>query len=159
MSWPDRVTVYEVGPRDGLQNIASLVPTEVKVAFVDALAASGLAVVEAAAFVSPKWVPQLGDAAAVMRGIAPAEGVRFPVLVPAVEKPAELTEEPEAVEYEPPPPVYETPAKSEPEPEPAIEEPAPPAEVESIDLASPKPPARRRESPDLEEDQAFEILE
>ena len=60
MSRP-RVTVVEVGPRDGLQNEAAIVPTDAKVAFVDALSASGLGVVEVTAFVSPKAIPQLAD--------------------------------------------------------------------------------------------------
>jgi isopropylmalate/homocitrate/citramalate synthase len=77
-----RVTVVEVGPRDGLQNEAAVVATEDKVAFIDALSASGLAVVEATAFVSPKAIPQLADGAEVFRRIAKAPGVRYPVLVP-----------------------------------------------------------------------------
>lgn len=76
------VVVVEVGPRDGLQNEAVPVPTEVKIAFVDALAAAGLPVIEATSFVSPRAVPQLADAAEVMTGIRRAPGVRYPVLVP-----------------------------------------------------------------------------
>lgn len=79
---PKRVTVVEVGPRDGLQNEHSIVPTAVKVAFIDALTAAGLPVVEATSFVSPKSIPQLSDAADVMKGIHRREGVRYPVLVP-----------------------------------------------------------------------------
>ena len=79
---PRHVTVVEVGPRDGLQNEAAHVPTAAKVAFVDALSASGLSTVEATAFVSPRAIPQLADAEAVMRAIARPRGVRFPVLVP-----------------------------------------------------------------------------
>jgi len=79
---PKRVTVVEVGPRDGLQNERSIVPTAVKIAFIDALAAAGLPVVEATSFVSPKSIPQLADAAEVMHGIHRREGVRYPVLVP-----------------------------------------------------------------------------
>lgn len=77
-----RVTVVEVGPRDGLQNEAETVPTDVKVAFVDALSAAGLPVVEATAFVSPKAIPQLADGEEVFRRIAKRSGVRYPVLVP-----------------------------------------------------------------------------
>jgi isopropylmalate/homocitrate/citramalate synthase len=76
------VVVVEVGPRDGLQNEAAPVPTEVKVTFVDAIAAAGLRVIEATSFVSPRAVPQLADAAEVMTGIRRAPGVRYPVLVP-----------------------------------------------------------------------------
>jgi hydroxymethylglutaryl-CoA lyase len=79
---PARVTVVEVGPRDGLQNEPDTVPTEVKIGFIDRLAATGLPVVEATSFVSPSWVPQLADAEAVLAGIHPVDGVRYPVLVP-----------------------------------------------------------------------------
>ncbi|MDP9364378.1 MAG: hydroxymethylglutaryl-CoA lyase [Chloroflexota bacterium] len=78
----ERVTVVEVGPRDGLQNEPAVVPTEHKVAFVEALAAAGLPVVEATSFVNPKAVPQLADAAEVMRALRRRPGVRYPVLVP-----------------------------------------------------------------------------
>jgi hydroxymethylglutaryl-CoA lyase len=79
---PERVTIVEVGPRDGLQNEPGTVPTDVKVAFIDRLARTGLPVVEATSFVSPRWVPQLADAAEVLAGIDRVEGVRYPVLVP-----------------------------------------------------------------------------
>lgn len=82
MQLPDKITIYEVGPRDGFQNVARFVPTDVKVAFVNALTEAGLPVVEVTSFVSPKWVPQLSDAAAVLTSIHRAEGVRYPVLVP-----------------------------------------------------------------------------
>jgi hydroxymethylglutaryl-CoA lyase len=82
MRLPDRVTIVEVGPRDGLQNEPGVVPTETKVAFIDRLARTGLPVVEATSFVHPRWVPQLADAADVLAGIDPVEGVRYPVLVP-----------------------------------------------------------------------------
>lgn len=78
------VVVVEVGPRDGLQNEPILVPTAVKIAFVDALTAAGLPVIEATSFVNPKAVPQLADADEVMHGIARLTGVRYPVLVPNV---------------------------------------------------------------------------
>jgi isopropylmalate/homocitrate/citramalate synthase len=80
--WPRRVTVVEVGPRDGLQNEPGTVPTAAKVAFIEALAAAGLPVVEAASFVSPAAVPQMADADHVVRAIARRPGVRYPVLVP-----------------------------------------------------------------------------
>ena len=82
MRLPERVTIVEVGPRDGLQNEPGTVPTEVKVGFIDRLARAGLPVVEATSFVHPKWVPQLADAAEVLARIDPVEGVRYPVLVP-----------------------------------------------------------------------------
>jgi hydroxymethylglutaryl-CoA lyase len=82
MALPARVTIVEVGPRDGLQNEPGVVPTDVKVGFIDRLAATGLPVVEATSFVHPRWVPQLADAAEVLAGITPADGVRYPVLVP-----------------------------------------------------------------------------
>lgn len=76
------VTVYEVGPRDGLQNEPGFVPTEDKIALIDLLSATGLTRIEATSFVSPKWVPQMADAAAVMAGIARAPGVRYAALTP-----------------------------------------------------------------------------
>jgi hydroxymethylglutaryl-CoA lyase len=79
---PDRVTIYEVGPRDGLQNEKQSVPTEAKIRYIDLLSASGLRFIEATSFVSPQAIPQLADAGEVMRGIGRAEGVRYPVLVP-----------------------------------------------------------------------------
>ena len=78
---PERVTIYEVGPRDGLQNEKALVPTEVKAEFVRRLLAAGLPVVEATSFVHPKWVPQLADAAELMTMLGDA-GRDCPVLVP-----------------------------------------------------------------------------
>jgi hydroxymethylglutaryl-CoA lyase len=79
---PDRVTIVEVGPRDGLQNEPVAIPAHDKVRFIEALAAAGLSVVEATSFVNPKWVPQLADARDVLAGLHRAEGVRYPVLVP-----------------------------------------------------------------------------
>ena len=76
------VVVVEVGPRDGLQNEASLIPTGSKVAFVDALSRAGLPVIEVTSFVNPKVVPQLADAADVMNAIQRIPGRRYPVLVP-----------------------------------------------------------------------------
>ncbi|MDQ3537272.1 MAG: hydroxymethylglutaryl-CoA lyase [Actinomycetota bacterium] len=79
---PDHVTIYEVGPRDGLQNEASPVATAVKIEFVHRLVDAGLAVVEATSFVRPEWVPQLADAGDVLAGLERRPGVRYPVLVP-----------------------------------------------------------------------------
>lgn len=76
------VTVVEVGPRDGLQNEPQPVPLAEKVALVEALAAAGLPVVEAGAFVSPRWVPQMADSAELLRAVKLVPGVRYPVLVP-----------------------------------------------------------------------------
>jgi hydroxymethylglutaryl-CoA lyase len=74
--------IVEVGPRDGLQNESAFVPTADKIALIDRLSACGLRTVEATSFVSPKWVPQLADAAEVFAGIAKKPGVAYPVLVP-----------------------------------------------------------------------------
>ena len=82
MSRPARVKMVEVGPRDGLQNEPKAVPAATKIALIERLADAGLPVVEAGAFVSPKWVPQMADSAAVMAGIARKPGVGYPVLVP-----------------------------------------------------------------------------
>ena len=78
---PERVTIYEVGPRDGLQNEKAVVPVEVKEEFVRRLLAAGLPVVEATSFVHPRWVPQLADAADLMTRLGP-DGLDCPVLVP-----------------------------------------------------------------------------
>ena len=78
----DHVRIVEVGPRDGLQNEKAMISTADKIALVERLAATGLTTVEATAFVSPKWVPQMADAAEVYAGIARRDGVRYPVLVP-----------------------------------------------------------------------------
>ncbi|KAF9598998.1 hypothetical protein IFM89_033343 [Coptis chinensis] len=79
---PSYVKIVEVGPRDGLQNEKNVVPTAVKVELIQRLAYSGLPVVEATSFVSPKWVPQLADAKDVMKAIQNLKGARFPVLTP-----------------------------------------------------------------------------
>lgn len=79
---PARVTVVEVGPRDGLQNEAVQIPAAVKIAFVNALAAAGLPVVEIGAFVSPARVPQMAGTAEVARGITRVPGTRYAALVP-----------------------------------------------------------------------------
>ena len=82
MALPAAVRIVEVGPRDGLQNEKSIVSTAAKVELIDRLSATGLQTIEATSFVSPKWVPQLADAAQVYAGIARRPGVRYPVLVP-----------------------------------------------------------------------------
>jgi hydroxymethylglutaryl-CoA lyase len=79
---PPAVTIWEVGPRDGLQNESALVPLDVKLEFLERLAAAGLTVVEATSFVHPKWVPQLADADELISRLTQAPGVRYPVLVP-----------------------------------------------------------------------------
>ncbi len=76
------VRIVEVGPRDGLQNEKAQVATADKIALIDRLSASGLQSIEATSFVSPKWVPQLADAAEVYAGISRRDGVHYPVLVP-----------------------------------------------------------------------------
>lgn len=82
MELPQSVRIVEVGPRDGLQNEPATVPTETKIAFIDRLSATGLPAIEATAFVSPRWVPQMADNAEVMAGITRRPGVAYPVLVP-----------------------------------------------------------------------------
>lgn len=77
-----KVTVYEVGPRDGLQNEKAIVPTAEKIALIDLLSCTGLSKIEVTSFVSARWVPQLADAAEVMAGIDRAEGVDYGVLTP-----------------------------------------------------------------------------
>src|SRR3990170_6612144 len=79
---PMSVTIWEVGPRDGLQNESTIVPVDVKLEFLDRLAATGLGVIEATSFVHPQWVPQLADAEELLGRLAPTPGVRYPVLVP-----------------------------------------------------------------------------
>ena len=82
MSLPRKVRIVEVGPRDGLQNEPKGVPAAVKIELVRRLVEAGLRSVEATAFVSPKWVPQMADHAEVMAGIEKKSGVAYPVLVP-----------------------------------------------------------------------------
>jgi hydroxymethylglutaryl-CoA lyase len=79
---PPRVTLVEVGPRDGLQNEQAVIPTPLKIAFVNHLADAGHQAIEVSAFVSPKWVPQMADADEVFRGIERRAGVRYTALVP-----------------------------------------------------------------------------
>lgn len=78
----DFVKIVEVGPRDGLQNEKQLLPAAVKIELIERLADSGLPVVEATSFVSPKWVPQMADAGEVLAGLRRRDGVSYPVLVP-----------------------------------------------------------------------------
>ncbi|MGN6160283.1 MAG: hydroxymethylglutaryl-CoA lyase [Marmoricola sp.] len=78
---PASVTIYEVGPRDGLQNESAIVPVEAKVEFIHRLEAAGLPIIEATSFVHPRWVPQLADAAELLERLGTA-GRRHPVLVP-----------------------------------------------------------------------------
>ena len=82
MAQPPEVRIVEVGPRDGLQNEKTDIGTANKIALIDRLSKTGLRSIEATAFVSPKWVPQMADAAEVMAGIARAPDVSYPVLVP-----------------------------------------------------------------------------
>jgi hydroxymethylglutaryl-CoA lyase len=79
---PSQVKIVEVGPRDGLQNEKQLVPTEAKIELIERLADAGLRVIEATSFVSPKWVPQMGDNAAVLQGIKRHPAAVYPVLTP-----------------------------------------------------------------------------
>ena len=78
----ERVEIFEVGPRDGLQNEARLIPVEEKIALVDCLSSAGFRRIECASFVSPKWVPQMADSGAVLAGIVRASGVSYAALTP-----------------------------------------------------------------------------
>jgi len=82
MSFPERVKIVEVGPRDGLQNESETVPAEVKVQLIELLVDAGLPVVESGAFVSPKWVPQMATSAEVFKQINKRTGISYPMLVP-----------------------------------------------------------------------------
>lgn len=81
-SFPKFVKIVEVSPRDGLQNHKGTVPTKVKIELINRLSKTGLPVVEATSFVSPKAIPQLADAEEVLQGITKVPGVSYPVLVP-----------------------------------------------------------------------------
>ena len=85
MRYPSRVTVVEVGPRDGLQNESATIPTADKIGFVDRLSVSGLPVIEVSAFVSPRWIPQMADASQVFAGISRKDSIRYTALVPNLE--------------------------------------------------------------------------
>ncbi|HEX3764176.1 MAG TPA: hydroxymethylglutaryl-CoA lyase, partial [Kofleriaceae bacterium] len=82
MKLPSEATIYEVGPRDGLQNEARQVPTPDKIRFIDGLVGAGIRNIEITSFVSPKWIPQLADSAEVARGVHRVPGVRMSALVP-----------------------------------------------------------------------------
>ncbi|MEM6582238.1 MAG: hydroxymethylglutaryl-CoA lyase [Pseudomonadota bacterium] len=82
MTFPDRVQLVEVGPRDGLQNEPNLIPLNTKLQLIDNLAAAGHTVIEAGSFVNPKWVPQMADSEAVFAGIKRQPGVRYSALTP-----------------------------------------------------------------------------
>lgn len=82
MKLPAKVKIVEVGPRDGLQNEKQPVPTATKIALIEKLAAAGLGIIESTSFVSPKWVPQMGDNAAVLAGIQRRPGVTYAALTP-----------------------------------------------------------------------------
>ncbi|XP_069335637.1 hydroxymethylglutaryl-CoA lyase, mitochondrial isoform X2 [Eulemur rufifrons] len=81
-TFPNRVKIVEVGPRDGLQNEKNIVPTPVKIKLIDMLSEAGLPVIEATSFVSPKWIPQMADHTEVLKGIQKFPGISYPVLVP-----------------------------------------------------------------------------
>ncbi len=80
--FPKKVLIYEVGPRDGLQNESRMVPTADKIAFIDALSETGLQAIEITSFVNPRWIPQLADASEVARGIRRKPGIAYSALVP-----------------------------------------------------------------------------
>ena len=82
MTMPTHVTIVDVGPRDGLQAELEIVDTEIKIELINRLSKAGVPAVEAGAFVSPKWVPQMADATQVLAGIERCPGTRYPVLVP-----------------------------------------------------------------------------
>jgi len=79
---PSQVKIVEVGPRDGLQKEEAVVPSETKIELIERLADESVRVIEAASFVSPKWVPQMADNAAVMQGITRHPAEVYPVLTP-----------------------------------------------------------------------------
>ncbi|MEM8561281.1 MAG: hydroxymethylglutaryl-CoA lyase [Pseudomonadota bacterium] len=82
MTFPDRVQIVEVGPRDGLQNEANLIPLETKLKLIGDLADAGHTVIEAGSFVNPKWIPQMADSEAVFAGIKRQPGVKYTALTP-----------------------------------------------------------------------------
>lgn len=81
-TYPQKVKLVEVGPRDGLQNEKQIVTAEDKIELINRLGTTGLSVIEATSFVSPKWVPQMGDNREVMQGIERKSGINYPVLTP-----------------------------------------------------------------------------
>lgn len=76
------VRIVEVGPRDGLQNEAKILPTATKIDFINRLSKTGLKTIEATSFVSAKWIPQMGDNVEVMKGIERVDGVTYSAIVP-----------------------------------------------------------------------------
>jgi len=82
MTFPKKVKIVEVGPRDGLQNEKKIIPTRIKMEFINRLSQTGLSVIEATSFVSPQWIPQLADHSRLFAGIKKKKGVSYPVLVP-----------------------------------------------------------------------------
>ena len=82
MNLPKKVKIVEVGPRDGLQNEKTIIPTEIKIGLIDRLSSTGLQTIEVTGFVSPKWMPQFADQKDVLNGICRKPGVSYPVLVP-----------------------------------------------------------------------------
>ncbi|MGE7121692.1 hydroxymethylglutaryl-CoA lyase [Peribacillus sp. NPDC046944] len=82
MKWPESVTIKEVGPRDGLQNEKVIIPTQRKIEWIDQLSETGLTYIEATSFVHPKWIPQLGDALEVGKGIKRNPTITYAALVP-----------------------------------------------------------------------------
>lgn len=82
MNWPEKVTIKEVGPRDGLQNEKVMIPAQSKMDWIDQLSDTGLSYIEVTSFVHPKWIPQLSDAALVAKGIKRKPGITYAALVP-----------------------------------------------------------------------------
>lgn len=82
MNLPKKVTIVEVGPRDGLQNEARIVPTPVKIEYIERLENCGLKIIETTSFVSPKWVPQLADHSALIQKLTMQPGIKYPALIP-----------------------------------------------------------------------------
>ena len=82
MKLPSKVKIVEMGPRDGLQNEAKIIPTPIKITLVDKLTDNGFRFIEAGSFVSPKWIPQMADSSDVMAEIRRKAGVVYSVLVP-----------------------------------------------------------------------------
>lgn len=82
MNWPEKVTIKEVGPRDGLQNEKVIIPAQSKMEWIDQLSDTGLSYIEVTSFVHPKWIPQLSDAALVAKGIKRKPGITYAALVP-----------------------------------------------------------------------------
>lgn len=82
MKLPKFIKMVEVGPRDGLQNESKIIPTSIKIEFINRLSQTGLSVIEATSFVSAKWIPQLSDNSFVLQGITQKPGIIYPALVP-----------------------------------------------------------------------------